>query len=203
MKSILHASFIAAPILLLGSTTNVAYAQRCGGDLVYFLRNTKGQIIQEEKVDLRYVQNSGSFYARDLITGNGYQVLGAVYLVRRPIDETVITPDERTERVKALAFRTFCGLSFVEIQLEHEHQTMVLRFHNLPAETNFFMDSLPFQEGTFEIDFKSDMSLKNQKLNHEGIKTKGGKYFLRSAARMGFLVSADNWIKTSAGAPGM
>jgi hypothetical protein len=65
----------------------------------------------------------------------------------------------------------------------------------MPPETNFFLDSLPFQEGTFEIDFKSDMYLKSMKLNREGLRGKEGQYFQRGTARHGFLVAAENWTK--------
>ena len=59
----------------------------------------------------------------------------------------------------------------------------------------FFLDSLPFQEGTFEIDFKSDMYLKSVKLNREGLRGKEGKYFHRGTAKFGHLVAAENWTK--------
>jgi hypothetical protein len=199
MKLILNA-FIAALILVLGGTTVKTYAQRCGGDLTYVLRNTKGEIIDEEKIDLKYVQNSGAYYPKDLITYDGGQVLGSVYLGRHPIDENVINPEKQSDRsdwVKILRFTTACGKSLIEIELEHESQTMLIRFLNIPAETNFFVDSIPFQEGTFEMDFKRDMSLKYQKLNREGLRTKGGKYFLRGTAQYGSLVSAENWIRTT------
>ncbi len=200
MKLILKAS-IAALILVLGGTTVKTYAQRCGGDLTYFLRNTKGEIIDEEKIDLRYVQNSGAYYPKDLITFTGGQVLGSVYLGRYGIDQTVINPEKRSERtdwVKILRFTTACGKSLIEIELEHENQIMLIRFLNIPAETNFFVDSIPFQAGTFEMDFKSDMSLKHQKLNREGLRSKVGNNFLRSTAEFGLLVSAENWIRTTA-----
>lgn len=47
------------------------------------------------------------------------------------------------------------------------------------------------------MDFKSDMSLKHQKLNREGLKSKDGNNFLRGAAQFGLLVSAENWIRTT------
>lgn len=191
---------IAALILVFGGTTINIYAQRCGGDLTYFLRNTKGEIVDEEKIDLRYVQNSGAYYSKDLITYTGGQVLGSIYLGRYAIDPTVINPEKRSDRadwVKILRFETHCGKSLIEIELEHENQIMLLRFLNIPAETNFSVDSIPFQEGTFEMDFKSDMSLKHQKLNREGLKSKDGNIFLRGTAQFGFLVSAENWIRTT------
>ena len=195
MNIALKASIIVALILILGGTTVQTYAQRCNGDFVYFLRNQKGDLIDDkEKVDLkrqRYPTSEG------LVTHVGEQMFGPVHLVKHPIDETVVTPNENTEWVKVLRIKTRCGLSFAEVELEHENQKMVLRFLNSPAETNFFLDSLPFQEGTFEIDFKSDMYLKSQKLNRDGIRHKEGKYFQRGTARIGLLVAADNWTNTT------
>jgi hypothetical protein len=199
MNLILKAS-IAALILLLAGTTVNTYAQRCGGDVTYFLRNTKGEIIDEEKIDFRYVQNSGAYYPKDLITYPTGQVLGSVYLARDVIDQTGIDPEKRSERtewIKILRVDTGCGKSLIEVELEHENQIMVLRFLNLPAETNFCIDSIPFQAGTFEMDFKRDMSLKYQKLNREGLRSKAGTNFLRGTARVGLLVSAENWIRTT------
>ena len=199
MKLILKAS-LAALILVLAGTTVNTYAQRCGGDLTYFLRNTKGELIDEEKIDLRYVQNFGAYYPKDLITHPTYQVLGSVYLVREVIDETRINPEKRSERtewVKILRVSTGCGKSLIEVELEHENQMMVIRFLNIPAETNFCVDSIPFQAGTFEMDFKSDMRLKYQKLNREGLTSKAGNNFLRGTARTGLLVAAENWIRTT------
>lgn len=190
---------IAALILVSAGTTVNTYARRCGGDLTYFLRNTKGEIIDEQKIDLRYVQNSGTYSPKDLITYPTGQVLGSVYLGRDTIDQTVIDPEKRsepTEWVKILRVGTACGKSLIEIELEHENQIMVIRFLNIPAETNFCVDSIPFQAGTFEMDFKRDMSLKYQKLNREGLRSKAGTNFLRGTAQTGLLVSAENWIRT-------
>ena len=206
MRLILKTS-MAALILVLGGTTVETYAQRCGGDLTYFLRNTKGEIIEGEKIELKLVRQSRleghpfTFYPQDSITYNGDRFLGPGHLVRYPIEETLtkqVQPSERTEWVKVFRIKTGCGLPFIEAAFEYENQMMVIRFHNIPAETNFFVDSVPFQQGTFEIDFKSEMSLKNQKLNREGIKSKEGKYVLRGSADFGYLVSAENWIKLTA-----
>ena len=179
MNFLLKASTSAALILILGGTAAQTYAQRCGGDFVYVLRNQKGELIDDkEKVDAR-------------------QMSEMVHLVKFPIDEKVVSPDEHAEWVKVLRIQTQCGRRFAEAELEYENQKMVLRFLNMPPETNFFLDSLPFQEGTFEIDFKSDMYLKNQKLNRDGLRHTGGKYFQRGTAKTGLLVAAENWTKTT------
>lgn len=194
MNALLKTSTIAALLLILAGTTSQTYAQRCGGDFVYFVRNQKGDLIDDkEKLIMRHQKYSTA--SREMVTKVEDQMFTPVHLVKHPIDEKVVTPDEHTEWVKVLRIQTQCGREFAEVELEYEDQKMVLRFHNMPPETNFFLDSLPFQEGTFEIDFKSDMYLKSMKLNREGLRHKEGKYFQRGTARHGFLVAAENWTK--------
>lgn len=100
--------------------------------------------------------------------------------------------------MKVLRFQTGCGQRLIEAELEYENQVMVIRFRHVPAEIDFFVDSLSFQEGTFEIDLKDDMALKDQKVNREGLKSKSAKTFLRDTARLGYLVAAENWMKVTA-----
>lgn len=179
---------IAAFIVMLSAIPVTSYAQRCGGDLTYFPRNIKGEIMDEEKIDLTYVQNSKAYFPKDLITHDGGQTLGSVYLGREK---------QNDDWVKILRFSTGCGVAFIEIELEHEDQSMLIRFLNIPAEMNFFVDSIPFQRGTYEMDFKSDMSFKFQKLNRDGLTSKAGNNFLRGAAQIGHVVSAENWIRSA------
>lgn len=184
MNIILKASSTAALILMLGGNAVNAYAQRCASDLTYLLRNKKGEIIDEEKIGLRD--------QRQTPPGS------PAHVPRPPTDAKVITlirPDEHTDSVTVLRFETLCGLRLAEVELQHENQTMVLRFHNIPGDTDFFVDSVAFQEGTFEIDFQNDRRLKNQKLNRDGVRSKEGKYLLRGTAQRGYLVSAENWVK--------
>lgn len=199
MNILLKVSFIAALILIFGGNSVQTYAQRCGGDFRYFLRDEKGALIDGEKIHLKYLRENPG--AGDSVTQADDRLLNYNHMGRYPVAGNVIQPDERTQWVKVLWAGTRCGVRLIEAALEQENQIMVLRFHNLPAETNFFIDSVPFQEGTFEIDFKSDMTLKNQKLNREGLRNKQGEYFLRGTAEFGLLVSADNWIKTTQNRP--
>ena len=195
MNVLLKASTIA--LLILGGTTVQTYAQRCNGDLVYFVRNQKGDLIDhKETLLLKYRRYDPT--AEALVTKVGEEMFSPISLVRRSLDEKVITPGERAEWVKVLTIETDCGRRFAEVALEYENRKMVLRFLNMPPETNFLVDSLPFEEGTFEIDFKSDMYLKNQKLNREGLRHKDGSYYQRGAAQIGLLVAAENWTKTTA-----
>ena len=199
MNIVRKVSFIAALILIFGGNSGQTYAQRCGGDFRYFLRDEKGALVAGETIHLKYLRENRT--AGDSVTPAEDRVLSYSHMVRYPVAGNVIQPDASTQWVRVLWAETRCGVRLIEAALEHENKIMVLRFHNLPAETNFFIDSLPFQEGTFEIDFKSDMGLKYQKLNREGLRSKEGEYFLRSTAKFGFIVSADNWIKTTQNQP--
>lgn len=194
MNSVLKVIIIAALLLILGAMPVQTYAQRCAGSFVYFVRNQKGDLIDDkEKLEMKYQRYNSS--PEGMVAKVGDQMFGLVHLVKHPIDENKITPDERTEWVKVLRIQTGCGQPFGEVELEYENQKMVLRFLNMPPETNFLLDSLPFQEGTLVIDFKGDSSLKNQKLNRDGLRHKEGKYYQRGTARIGLLVSAENWIR--------
>lgn len=194
MNILLKASTIAALLLIIGGTTSQTYGQRCGGDFVYWVRDQNGDLIDDKnKLEMKYVRSNPTTGGE--VTKVSEELLGLVNLVKHAIDENVVTPDERTEWMKVLRIQTHCGLRFAEVALEYENHKMVLRFHNMPPETNFFLDSLPFQDGTFEIDFQSDMSLKSVKLNREGLRGKEGKYFHRGVAKTQLLVAAENWNK--------
>lgn len=195
MNIVLKVSFIAALILIFGGTSVETYAQRCGGDFRYFLRDEKGALVAGETIHLKYFRENRT--GNDSVTPGEDRLVSTDHMTRYPVAGNVMQPDASTQFVRVFWAGTGCGVKFMEAALEHENQIMVLRFHNLPGEANFFIDSLPFQEGTFEIDFKSDMTLKNQKLNREGLKSKEGEYFLRTTAEFGILVSAENWVKTT------
>ena len=162
MNNLLKGSLIAAMLLIVGGGLDQAYAQRCGGDLSYTVRNKQGEIIDAEKVELRYVR-------RFISDGS------------EPITEAghpwnYVTRDDS---MKMLRVETGCGYYRVEVALKYEGHTMLLRFRGIPPELNFFVDSIPFQEGTFEIDFKSDIKLRGVELNREGLKDKEGVWFQR------------------------
>jgi hypothetical protein len=176
MNNLLKDSFIAVLILLSGCSEHI-YAQRCGGDLSYIVRNKKGEIIDAEKAGLKYIRTV-IYKGEEPITNYGY-------------------PWKHIDSAKMLNIKTYCGMYLAEIALEYEGRMMLLRFHNIPAELNFYIDSVPFEEGIYEIDFKSDMELKGQTLNREGLRSKEGKYMLRAYAQAGRLVSAKNWKRTN------
>jgi hypothetical protein len=202
MNSILKASFIAALILLLGGDTTQTYAQRCGGSVTYIVRNKKGEIIDTEKVNLRLIRKIPIGGEPVTYTGDQLHIGGVDSIIRLRIEERLLEPDEGDERVdsiKVLLIKTGCGMHLVEVALEYKSRIMLLRFHNIPGDLNFYVDSVPFREGTYEIDFKGDLELKGPKLNREGLRSKGGKYVLlvRDYAQAGRLVAAKNWRRTS------
>jgi len=170
MNILLRSALIAA-VLLLMNMGSALYAQRCGGWVRYIVRDENGTITDPETAGLKFVRVNGIEYG---------------------IKESVAG----VESIKAVGFQTHCGKRLVEVVLQIESRVMLLRFHNLPAETNFFVDSLPFQEGTFEIDFKGEMRLAGQELNREGLRDKDGNLLLGGTARVGYLVAANSWKKT-------
>ena len=55
MNILLKASTVAALLLIFGGTTVQIYAQRCNGDFVYWVRDQKGELIDDkEKLDMKY-----------------------------------------------------------------------------------------------------------------------------------------------------
>ena len=182
MNNVLKGSLIAAMLLVVGGGAEQAYAQRCGGDLSYTVRNKQGEIIDADKVELGYIRSFVSDGAEPLIDyGHPWNYV------------------TRDDSMKMLTVETRCGQYLVEVALKYEGRAMLLRFHNIPPELNFFVDSVPFGEGIYEIDFKSRTAttLRGVTLNREGLRSKGEKYLLRSIAQLGLLVSSENWRRTS------
>ena len=169
MNTLLRSSLILAVMLFMGMSSET-YAQRCGGWVRYIVRDKGGAITDPESAGLKFVRVNGTDYLKDNIAG--------------------------VESIKGVGFQTHCGKRLVEVMLQIESRVMLLRFHNLPPEIDFFVDSLPFQEGTFEIDFKREMRLTGQELNREGLRDKDGNLLLGGTARSGYLVAASSWKKS-------
>ncbi|MEL7193078.1 MAG: hypothetical protein AAFO96_11620 [Bacteroidota bacterium] len=49
---------------------------------------------------------------------------------------------------------TGCGIRLWKMQMIKGEQVMQLSLKNIPLDTDFLMDAIPFQEGSFEIDFQ-------------------------------------------------
>jgi hypothetical protein len=95
------------------------------------------------------------------------------------------------DSVRTVWFPTLCGLRLFEVRLEIEGRVMLLQFHNIPMDLDLIVDSLPFQEGTYQIDFKDDRTLEGLELNRKGL-TKGGNLLLSGRV----VVSGNNWKRT-------
>ena len=50
MNNLLKGSFIATLLLLLGGCSDSIYAQRCGGDVSYIVRNESGEITEPDEL---------------------------------------------------------------------------------------------------------------------------------------------------------
>jgi len=176
---LLKAAFLVSLILVIGGCSEQIYAQRCGGDVSYIVRDGSGAINALNgpgTVRLKFIRINPSNNSTEPVSESGKKNSAG-----------------DTDPVKIVRVKTGCGLALAEVGLEIEGRVMLLRFYNLPGETNFYVDSLPFQEGTFEIDFKRQMGLGNQELNREGLRDTDGRLFLRGTAHAGYLVSANNW----------
>lgn len=180
MNRLLEVLFMTALVFLMSLGSGQIYAQRCAGWVRYIVRDENGRITDPETAGLKFVR----------IGSHEYGIKASVAGIE---SESVA----RIDLIKTVGFETYCGLRLVEVMLQIERREMLLRFHNLPADTNFYVDSLPFQEGTFEIDFKRDIRLEGQELNREGLRDKDGNLLFRGTARAGYLVSANNWKRTT------
>ena len=158
MNNLLKGSFIAALMLILSGGLEQTFAQRCAGHLRYIIRNERGEIIDIEKVELKYIRRFMNDAPSPLPNNEGPRYEGGY------------------DSVQPLDVKTECGLNLAEVALKYEGHTMLLRFHNIPPELAFFVDSVPFREGTYEIDFKSRYAenLRGVRLNRAGLRSKGG-----------------------------
>ena len=181
MNNLLRASFIAALMLILSGCLERTSAQKCAGDISYVIRNGQGEIIDAEKVELKYLRR---FTMRGRESFLGFKAP---------------TYAREHDSLKMLKFQTRCGLDLAEVKLKYEGHNMLLRFHNIPQEMNFVVDSVPFGEGTYEINFKNRWAetIEGVTLNREGLRSNGEKSLLGSIAEAGLLVSSENWRKTS------
>lgn len=179
---------LGALVLLLSALSAHVYAQRCAGHLLLVLRDKEGTIMDTQNVRLRYLKNGPSIYEDDQIS------LQSAQLIRYKFEERMGGPDkpsDRSDSIKVLRIFTGCGIKLVEAALEYDNQHMLLRFRNVPAELDFFVDSVPFRRGTYEIDFSDDMKLKGNKLEQSL------EYKHNQIMRFELVVSQVNWKKLS------
>lgn len=124
--------------------------QRCAGSVDYLIRDDKGEIISASQITVT------------VLPVEGYQNWGYgrhPYRSTRAFDSKSSSPGSNPRRElvsepESLVFGTGCNRPLISVKLESRKVTMVLQFKNIPSELNFYIDSLPFQEGEFEIDLK-------------------------------------------------
>lgn len=212
---------LPATLLIL---TLTASAQYCGGTLEYVVRDQNGVII--DALDVRVISLSAyhpqidfnnSFPIHTLIRGNTSQNTlsrsqkeaiksrghSRHSLAGRPMSD--MTEENKARHkpgniedvdVSTFAIRMGCGLPFAELVLEYQRDVMHLRFHNV-RELDGFIDSLSFQNGTFDVDLElayRDYPQDKSRLNMVGLRS-GNNLLLPWHAKNGNLVAATNWKK--------
>lgn len=144
MKALrLIAVTFALGVGLMAEAPQTARAQSCpGSELIYIVRDEKGAAIDVPRTDLRYQSIVKWKSATGFVSAQ----------MRVPKTITALG-----EKLSALAISGMC--SFREeptLKLTLNGKSMNLTFHTHPlpgyGSTNYLIDSLPFQQGTFEID---------------------------------------------------
>ena len=118
----------------------VSAAQRCAGTLDYVVRDESGRIMSAANVSIVSVAYC------------------AFQRMSNRFPSAAISRHDEAERfdpaAETIMFSTECGKPFVHVELEYNGMRMYLVFKNVPSELNFYVDSLPFQEGRFQIDLE-------------------------------------------------
>lgn len=100
MNNLPKGSFIAAVILILGGCLEQTSAQRCSGEISYTVRNQQGEIIDAEKVGLKYLRRFVQKW-RESFAGFRAPTYAMDY-----------------DSIKMLKFQTRCGLDLAEVKLK-------------------------------------------------------------------------------------
>lgn len=207
--------------IVIGLPASVS-AQYCGGKLEYIIRDKTGAIIDALDVRLENISASHpqidqigiNFLFYTLVRGTGNNDVYALQqekfrknkhnrfeLVGKGMTDmseenkakhkpgNVESIDQST-----FAIRMGCGLPFAEMTLKYGGDVMTLRFLNV-RELDGYIDSLPFQKGTFEVDIEAvykDYPNDKSKLNTIGLRS-GNSILLPYYAKSGDLIAAENW----------
>ncbi len=135
---------LALAFLVIAFGPQIARAQICrGSNLIYIVRDAKGVAIDARREDLRYRLSAGWSTSReDLMAGR-----------------TEAPPAVSDLSGKIVGLETFGMCSFkgpVKLNLTFQGKSMNLTFLTAPLggynSAYYLVDSLPFQQGTFEID---------------------------------------------------
>ncbi|MEQ1763434.1 MAG: hypothetical protein ABL984_09850 [Pyrinomonadaceae bacterium] len=151
-------------------------AQYCGGRLQYLVRGNSGEVI--DALDVKIVRSAItrpgeastpvttrvrgttlgklSTTQQEKITKNRHLMyyLDAT-LAPTEGDLKYAKPDNtETVNVSTFGIAMGCGSPLAELSLEYNGKTMNLRFRNI-VEFDGYIDSVPFQAGTFEADIQT------------------------------------------------
>jgi len=130
-------------------SASVVYSQRCGGTLDYLVRDEKGELLSADLVEAKVLEimlPSGAH-----ATNLEFYLPSYLHTSVRYARTTEYSKEDLERAPKSLRFRTGCGVQLIKVALEYRNKRMVLVFRNVPSEANFYVDSLPFQAGKFEI----------------------------------------------------
>jgi hypothetical protein len=131
-------------------STSVAYRQCCCATLDYLVRDEKGKLLSADRVKAEVLEkvwgNGGD--SGDLRFHLPSYLLSSVHNA----GNTGYSMEELERAPKSLQFETGCVTRLIKVALEYRDQRMILSFRNTPFETTFYVDSLPFQAGEFEIE---------------------------------------------------
>jgi hypothetical protein len=135
---------IAVGAIVIGLAPQIARAQTCpGSSLTYIVRDAKGVAIDAGRADLRYQPFLRWGVTKGNIVSNRIAAPGAVVALNG--------------RVNALGTGQSCSFKQQPtLNLTLDGKSMNLIFHTSPLpgyhSTSYLVDSLPFQQGTFEIE---------------------------------------------------
>jgi hypothetical protein len=166
---------------------SVADRQRCGGTLDYLIRDEKGKLLSADQIRAEVAESGRSIVFPNLSRPS--YLLSSVHYA--PNTEYSIEELERAP--KSLQFKTGCMTRLNKVALLYRNQVMILAFMNVPAEANFYVDSLPFQAGGFEIECspKSGSHEVLGRMSSEELDKDGDLKKLKGAK----VVSAKGWKK--------
>jgi hypothetical protein len=124
--------------------------QRCAGSVDYLIRDNKGEIVSASKITITVLPIKG--YEDWGYGRHSYRSTHAFDIKSHSRGSN--PRGEMDSEPESLVFGTGCSRPLISVKLEYRKATMVLHFKNVPRESNFYVDSPPFQEGEFEIDLK-------------------------------------------------
>lgn len=201
MSKQLGLRIIGLLFFVLGSQV-AADAQYCGGTLEYVVRDKNDRVMEASALEILENKPSAALaYVRKPSRANV-----EAYENRKLKKRNAAAEDHANRKpsniegmhVSTFAIRMGCGLPLLELTLKHEGEVMKLRFLNI-SEMDSALDSLPFQSGTFEIDFAkvyAGYPTDKSNFNMKGLES-GGEIFLPWHAKGSALIDSKNWRKTS------